>query len=116
MKKRVKEFALKSLNCINSIWNEEELSEEWKESIIVPIYKKGDKTDCSNYRGISLLPTTYKILANILLSMLTPYAEKLLGIIKVGSDATGKLLILFSAFVKYSRKNGTTTKQCLSSL
>ena len=45
---------------IISIWNKEELPDEWKESIIVPIYKKGDKTDCSNYRGISLLPTTYK--------------------------------------------------------
>jgi hypothetical protein len=33
---------------INSIWNKEELPEPWKESIIVPIYKKGDKTDCSN--------------------------------------------------------------------
>ena len=52
---------------IISIWNKEELPEEWKESITVPIYKKGDKTDCSNYRGISLLLTTYKILLNILL-------------------------------------------------
>ena len=52
---------------IVSIWNKEELPVEWKESIIVPIHKKGDKTDCNNYRGISLLPTTYKILSNILL-------------------------------------------------
>jgi len=62
---------------INSIWNKEELLEEWKESINVPIYRKGDKTDCSNYRFISLFPITYKILSNILLSRLTPYAEEI---------------------------------------
>ena len=56
------------------IWNKEELPEEWKESIIVPIYKKGDKTKFSNYRGISLLPNMYKILSNILLQRLIPYA------------------------------------------
>jgi hypothetical protein len=63
---------------IISKWNKEKLPEEWKESVIVPIYK-GDKTDCNNYRGISLLPTTYKILSNILLSRLTPYAEEIIG-------------------------------------
>jgi len=55
------------------------LPEDWKESIIVPIYKKGDKTDCSNYRCISLLSTIYKVLSNILLSNLTPYAEEIAG-------------------------------------
>ena len=48
-------------------------------SIIVPIDKKGDKTDCSSYRGISLLPTTYKILPNILLSRLIPYVKDIIG-------------------------------------
>jgi len=55
------------------------LREEWKESIIVRICKKGDKRDCSNYRGISLLPTMYKILSNILLSRLTSYAVEIIG-------------------------------------
>jgi len=64
---------------INSIWNKKELPEGWKESIIVPIYKKGDKTDCSNYRGISRLSTTYKIYSNILLSRINPYAEEIVG-------------------------------------
>ena len=62
-----------------SIWKKEKLPEEWKKSIIVPIQKKGDKTECSNYRGISLLPTTYKILSNILLSRLIPYAKEIIG-------------------------------------
>ena len=63
---------------ITSIWKKEKLTEEWKESIIVPIHKKGDKTDCNNYRGISLLPNTYQILSNILLSKLIPYAKEII--------------------------------------
>jgi hypothetical protein len=45
----------------------------------VPIYVKGDKTDRSNYTGISLLTTTYKIFYNILLSRLTPHAVEIIG-------------------------------------
>jgi hypothetical protein len=40
---------------IKLIWNKEELPHQWKESTVGPIHKKGDKTNCSNYRGISLL-------------------------------------------------------------
>jgi hypothetical protein len=46
---------------ICSIWNKEELPQQWKESTIVPIHKKGDITDCNNYQGISFLqlPTEF---------------------------------------------------------
>jgi hypothetical protein len=40
---------------IYCVRRKEELTQQWKESIIVTIVKKGDKTDCNNYRGISLL-------------------------------------------------------------
>ena len=88
---------------INSNWNKEELSEQWKESIIAPIYKKGHKTDCSKQRGISILSTTYKILSNILLSTFH-MQRKLLGIINVDFNAVYHLLITYSVFVKYLKR------------
>jgi hypothetical protein len=69
------------------------LPHQWKESIVVPIHKKNDETDCSNYRGISLLSTSYKIVSNILLSRLIPYADE--------------RLISFSIPVRYWRKIGS---------
>ena len=98
---------------IISIWNKEELPDEWKESIIVPIYKKGDKTDCSNYRGISLLPTTYKVLSNILFSRLIPYAEVVIGNHQCGSrrnrSNTDHIFCIRQTLER-------TMKQCISSL
>ena len=52
--------------------------EGWKELILLFVCKKGDKTDCSDYRGISMLSTTYWISPHILLSRLTPYTEEIL--------------------------------------
>jgi hypothetical protein len=48
---------------INFIWNKEELSDQLTESIIIRVHKKGDKTDYSNYRGITFSLTSYKILS-----------------------------------------------------
>jgi sorting nexin-29 len=63
---------------INFVWNKEESPDQWQKSIIVSVHKKGDKIDCSNYYGISLLSTSYKILSNILLSRLSPYLEEII--------------------------------------
>jgi hypothetical protein len=64
---------------ICSIWTKEELPQQWKEFITIPIYKKGDKTDCNNYQGTSLLLNAYKISSNILLARLTPYVNESIG-------------------------------------
>jgi hypothetical protein len=45
---------------LNSIWNKEELPDQWKQSISVPIHKEGDESDCNNYCGISLLSNFIK--------------------------------------------------------
>ena len=50
---------------IKDIWQKEKMPTEWKLSIICPMHKKGDIMECSNYRGVSLLNTAYKILSNI---------------------------------------------------
>jgi hypothetical protein len=84
------------------------LPQQWKESITVPIYES-DKTDCSNYRGISLLSTIYKILFNILLARLTPYVSGIFGD-HVGSIIINVPPIRFPTFATYYKKwnyNGT---------
>lgn len=48
------------------MWKEGITPKDWKTSVIVPIFKKGNKEKAKNYRGISLLYTANKIFAEIL--------------------------------------------------
>jgi len=72
MTKRIQELIL-------NIWRSEKMPNEWNKSIICPIYKKGEKTECSNYRGISLLNTVYKILATAINNRSKTFAEDLVS-------------------------------------
>jgi len=47
--------------------------------VLCPIYKKGDVMDCQNYRGISLLNTSYTVLSNLILNKLKPYTKEIVG-------------------------------------
>jgi hypothetical protein len=64
---------------VRQILEEERISEEWKEIIIVPIYKKRDTDRRENYRGIALENAAYKILVNVSLEKIKPYIEKITG-------------------------------------
>ena len=55
------QFALRSINLFILFGLRRIVPEEWKESIIVPIYKKGVTSSCSKYRGMAFCPLCTKI-------------------------------------------------------
>ena len=54
----------------SNAWEMGSIPQAWKDASIGTIYKKGDRTDCGNYRGISLLSIAGKIFAILLLNKL----------------------------------------------
>lgn len=48
------------------MWKHLKLPKNWNIGIIVPIHKKEDMTPCDNYRRITLLNITYKVLEHVI--------------------------------------------------
>eukprot|EP00752_Nemacystus_decipiens_P003356 g3103.t1 len=58
------------------VWNGGEMPQEWKDATIkVLLYKKGDRSNCNNFRGISLLSHVDKVLAKTITNRLTAFCE-----------------------------------------
>ena len=51
------------------------MPQEWEAGIVINIHKKGTKSKCENYRGITLLPTAYKPFTNIIKNRLNEHVE-----------------------------------------
>ena len=64
------------LNLFNTVFESGYFPESWAEGFIIPIHKKGDRNDVSNYRGITLLSALGKLFTRILNNRLTAWAEK----------------------------------------
>ena len=67
------------LNCLlllyNRIWNGD-FPNSWNEASIVSIPKKGDLTDCDNYRGISLINNGIKLITKVITNRISDYGLK----------------------------------------
>jgi sorting nexin-29 len=69
---------------ILNIWDNEKLPDQWNEGIICPIFKKGDRLNCENYRPITLLNIAYKIYAILLNNRLAKIVGKQLSDAQMG--------------------------------
>ncbi|XP_014767882.1 uncharacterized protein LOC106867510 [Octopus bimaculoides] len=64
---------------LKTCWLEVKIPQDMRDPKIITLYKnKGDKEDCNNYRGISLLSITGKAFARIILKQLQKLAERVL--------------------------------------
>jgi hypothetical protein len=83
---------------IQQAWTSETLPKSWTEGVLCPVYKKGDKLDCKNYRRVCLLNVTYKVFAKILCDRLLPHANAVVKHCKAefhsGKSTTDQLLAL----------------------
>ena len=68
----------KLLKIMNMIFEKGEVPNDFRKTLIKPLYKKGDKSECRNYRGISLVSVGSKLLSNMILFRLRDAVDKVL--------------------------------------
>ena len=66
------------------IWKTQLWPQEWKESVFIPIPKKGDAKECSNYYTIALISHTSKVMLKILQAKLQQYVNHELPDVQAG--------------------------------
>ena len=64
---------------IVNIWKQEELPEDRRLGVIHPVYKKGNRLECSNFRTIIFINAAFNILSQVLFCRLAPLATNFVG-------------------------------------
>ena len=81
----LKDNAVKVLHSIcQQIWKTQQGSQDWKRSVFIPIPKKGNAKECSNYRTIALISHASKVMLKILQARLQLYMNRELSYVQDG--------------------------------
>ena len=72
----LKDDAMKVVHSIcQQIWKTQQWPQDWKRSVFIPIPKKGNAKECSNYCTIALISYTRKVMLKILQAILQQYVN-----------------------------------------
>uniref|UniRef100_A0A803SZA4 Reverse transcriptase domain-containing protein n=1 Tax=Anolis carolinensis TaxID=28377 RepID=A0A803SZA4_ANOCA len=83
--KNLKEDAVKVMHAIcEQIWKTQEWPSDWKKTIYIPIPKKGNTKECSNFRTVVLISHAIKLMLKILQGRLQQYMERELPDVQAG--------------------------------
>ena len=66
------------------IWKTQQWPQDWKRSVFIPLPKKGNAKECSNYRTIALISHTGKLMLKILQARLQWYVKRELSDVQAG--------------------------------
>ena len=81
----LKDDAMKVLHSIcQQIWKTQQWPQDWKRSVFIPIPKKGNAKECSNYHTIALISHTSKMMLKILQAKLQQYMKHTLPDVQIG--------------------------------
>ena len=81
----LKDDAVKVLHSIcQQIWKTQQWPQDWKRAVFIPIPKKGNAKECSNYRTIALISHASKVMLKILQARLQQYMNRELPDVQAG--------------------------------
>ena len=81
----LKDDAVKMLQLIHQqIWKTQQWPQDWKRSVFIPIPKKGNAKECSNYPTIALISHASKVMLKILQARLQQYMNRELSDVQAG--------------------------------
>ena len=81
----LKDDAMKVLHSIcQQIWKIRQWPQDWKRSLFIPIPKKGNAKECSNYHTIALISHASKVMLKILQVRLQQYVNRQLADVQAG--------------------------------
>ena len=104
---------------ISIVWRTERSPQDWKDSIIATIFKKGDAKECGNYRGISLLSVPGKVYALLMLRRLSSRMEATISENQTGfrrGRGTSDHLFTLNQIISNSTEFDTPTHICFIDL